>query len=64
MHISISVNIYIRTYKAIITVYIYIYIHGFFAKASMRFCESAAFEASEVVQTCRPLGQNSMHMVT
>ena len=62
MHISISVNIYIRTYKAIITVYIYI--HGFFAKASMRFCESAAFEASEVVQTCRPLGQNSMHMVT
>lgn len=26
------------------------------AVASMRFCESAAFEASEVVQTCRPLG--------
>lgn len=26
------------------------------AVASMRFCESAAFEASEIVQTCRPVG--------
>lgn len=26
------------------------------AVASMRFCESAAFEASQIVQTCRPVG--------
>ena len=23
----------------------------------MRFCESAAFEASQIVQTCRPVGR-------
>ena len=29
---------------------------GAVTEASMRFCESAAFEASEIVQACRPVG--------
>lgn len=57
--ISVYVFIYIHTHIYIYITRIYTYIHGFFAKASMRFCESAAFEASEVVQTCRPLGQTN-----
>ena len=28
----------------------------------MRFCESAAFEASEIVQTCRPVGRRMRRM--
>lgn len=30
---------------------------GAVTEASMRLCESAAFEASEIVQACRPVGR-------